>query len=57
MIVFEFKDGVGLLQEKALSNLYLSLDEMIDNGVVLVPTYLNMYIVDEKEGNKLKVTK
>ena len=54
MFVFTFKTDANINSEN-YNKIYKALYEMIKTEVLIVPPYLNCYVVDVKDGNSFKV--
>ena len=54
MFVFTFKTDANIKGEE-YNKIHKALYEMIKSEVLIVPSYLNCYVVDSKDGNAFKV--
>ena len=55
MFVFTFKTDANFKGEEYINKIHKALYEMIKSEILIVPSYLNCYVVDAKEGNAFKI--
>ena len=54
MFVFTFKTNANIKSEE-YNKIHKALYEMIKSEVLIVPTYLNCYVVDSNKGKVFKI--